>query len=434
MSFSRYLKYKASGLGWLGDVPEHWTAIRYKNIFAEKQKVPGALLPPGSISFGRVVFKSDSNLNELTKATYQEVLAGEFLINPINLNYDLKSFRTGFSEINTCVSPAYIVLRAKTTSNRKYLKYQLHLFDVAHMKTLGAGVRQTITFEDIGSCLTYLPPLPEQSAIAEFLDCETAKINRLVEEQERLVELLKEKRQAVISHAVTKGQNPRAPMKPSGVEWLGDVPAHWEVGPLKRFWNTIDCKHITPEFIEEGIPLVSIREVQGRWIALERARRTTERFYELLIGEGRLPESGDLIFSRNATVGEVAQVPAEHPRFAMGQDVVLLRRRQAGCSPDFLQHVIRSPIVTQQIDVMMIGSTFKRINVEEIRSLKIPWPPLDEQGEIAKHLELEAERFESLAAEAERAINLLQERRAALISAAVTGQIDVRQAVEKVPA
>jgi type I restriction enzyme S subunit len=245
-----------------------------------------------------------------------------------------------------------------------------------------------------------------------------------------LIDLLNEKRQAVISHAVTKGLNPDAPMKPSGVQWLGNVPAHWEIGPIKRHWTIIDCKHITPLFVDGGIPLASIREVQERWVDLENAKSTTESFYLQLIEGGRKPRPGDLIFSRNATVGEVAQVNADHPPFAMGQDVVLLRRQDPRMSPDFLQHAIRSPVVTRQIDTLMIGSTFKRINVEEVRSLMIPWPPPSEQSEIARALDHSLGEINALRAEAERAISLLQERRTALISAAVTGQIDVRGLVQ----
>ena len=204
------------------------------------------------------------------------------------------------------------------------------------------------------------------------------------------------------------------------------MPEHWEIGALKRYWSVTDCKHVTAEFVEDGIPLVSIREVQSRWVALENAKCTTEHFYELLIEGGRRPLPGDLIFSRNATVGEVTQVRVDHPRFAMGQDVVLLRKLSSEYSSDYLQHVIRSPIIIQQLANLMIGSTFKRINVEEIRSFVVPSPPPTEQAEIAAFLESETAKLDTLTAEAQRAIDLLQERRTALISAAVTGQIDVR--------
>jgi type I restriction enzyme S subunit len=290
----------------------------------------------------------------------------------------------------------------------------------------GGDLRDGLNLELLGDIKCPLPLAEEQSSIATFLDRETAKIDVLVAEQEKLIALLQEKRQAVISHAVTKGLDTNVPMKDSGVEWLGEVPAHWEVCALKRHWTATDCKHVTAEFVEDGIPLASIREVQSRWVALEEAKRTTEYFYRLLIEGGRDPRPGDLIFSRNATVGEVAQVHRDHEPFAMGQDVVLLRRAAEAASPDFLQLVIRSSVVTQQLALCMVGSTFKRINVEEIRSLVIAFPPPDEQTTIANHLLSEAAGFDSLITEARTAITLLQERRTALISAAVTGQIDVR--------
>lgn len=285
---------------------------------------------------------------------------------------------------------------------------------------------QELRFSNFAQVDLPVVPQDEQQAIAEFLDRETAKIDDLVAEQEQLITLLKEKRQAVISHAVTKGLDPSVPMKDSGVEWLGEVPAHWEVSPLKRHWTATDCKHITAEFVEDGIPLASIREVQSRWVELGDAKRTTEYFYGLLIEGDRDPRPGDLIFSRNATVGEVAQVRADHPRFAMGQDVVLLRRICEAASPDFLQLVIRSSVVTQQLSLCMIGSTFKRINVEEIRALLIAFPPASEQTEIASFLLAQTDQFDQLMREAVQTIQLLCERRSALISAAVTGQIDVR--------
>jgi type I restriction enzyme S subunit len=274
--------------------------------------------------------------------------------------------------------------------------------------------------------LVPLPHLSEQQVIAAFLDRETAKIDALIAEQEKLIALLAEKRQATIAHAVTRGLEPDVPMKDSGAPCIGEVPAHWEVAPLKRFWSVTDCKHLTAEFVDDGYPLASIREVQSRYVALEEAKRTTEHFYAQLIEGDRKPMPGDLIFSRNATVGEVSQVTEEHPAFAMGQDVCLLRRLDASASPDYLQDVIRSGVVVEQLKNIMVGSTFKRVNVEEIRCLAVPMPPTGEQRRIAEFLKAERMRFEAIEQHAGRSISLLRERRSALITAAVTGQIDVR--------
>jgi type I restriction enzyme S subunit len=194
---------KDSGVNWLGDVPAHWESTRYKNVLKEKHFVPGAQLPAGAISFGRVVFKDDEGMNMATKATYQEVLRGEFLINPINLNYDLKSLRTALSGIDTCVSPAYLVLQPKRELDLSYFKHLLFVFDIRHMKTLGAGVRQTIGFGDIGPCQIQLPSLSEQRAISSFLDQMTAKSDALITEAESVIILLQERRTALITAAVT---------------------------------------------------------------------------------------------------------------------------------------------------------------------------------------------------------------------------------------
>ena len=215
-------------------------------------------------------------------------------------------------------------------------------------------------------------------------------------------------------------------MKDSGVEWLGEVPAHWVVAGLKWYWSVTDCKHITAEFVDEGIPLASIREVQSRYVALDNAKQTTEVFYRQLIEGGRELVAGDLIFSRNATVGEVAQVANWHPPFAMGQDVCVLKKQYEWLSSDYLQAVLRSPVVMVQLDNLMIGSTFKRVNVEDIRGIIVPMPPQGEQKIIAEYLIQKTEMFNSMLGEAQNTIALLQERRSALISAAVTGKIDVR--------
>lgn len=442
MSFPRYPKYKASGVEWLGEVPEHWEVTALKRGY---QVTLGKMLQPESagpddelLPYLRAaniqwagVDTTDIKQMWLSKRdqTQLRLEAGDLLVSE---GGDVGRSCLWYSEIEECYFQNSVNrVRARDGNSNRYLCYWMSTIkDKGYIDVLcNKSTIAHFTAEKVEAVPVPFPPSNEQTAIAAFLDRETGKIDALVAEQRRLMELLKEKRQAVISHAVTRGLTPAAPLKDSGIDWLGPVPAHWEVGPLKRYWSVTDCKHVTAEFVEDGIPLASIREVQSRWVALENAKSTTEHFYELLIEGGRCPKPGDLIFSRNATVGEVAQVHADHPRFAMGQDVVLLRKILPSYSSDYLQHVIRSPIIIQQLANLMIGSTFKRINVEEIRSFIVPSPPESEQAEIARFLESEVAKFDTLTAEAQRAIDLLQERRTALISAAVTGQIDVRETV-----
>ena len=164
---------------------------------------------------------------------------------------------------------------------------------------------------------------------------------------------------------------------------VGVIPENWKSGILGDFWTLTDCKHITAEFVVRGYPIASIREVQSRCVDLTNAKQTTEYFYNLLIEGGRKPLAGDLILSRNATVGEIAQVTELHPMFAMGQDVCLLRKKSSSYSTEFLQEVFQSQIIINQFSKLMVGSTFKRANVEQIRNFYLPMPPEFEQRSIA---------------------------------------------------
>lgn len=164
---------------------------------------------------------------------------------------------------------------------------------------------------------------------------------------------------------------------------VGVIPEDWQIANLGSFWSVTDCKHVTAQFVPIGYPLASIREVQSRFVDLSNAKQTTTKFYSLLIEGGRKPCPGDLILSRNATVGEVAQVANWHPPFAMGQDVCLLRKKSNEYSTDFLQIVFQSPIILNQLSDLMVGSTFKRANIEQIRNFTVLMPEPVEQRAIA---------------------------------------------------
>lgn len=431
MRFPSYPEYRDSGADWLGEIPDGWIIKPLWALFRRHKLTgfPNEQLLSVYRDYGVIPKASrDDNFNKTSDDlnAYQLVQVDDLAINK------MKAWQgsVGISKYKGIVSPAYHVY---TPIHSEIPSYLHHLFRckeyVAGYLANSKGIRVNqwdLEPQQHSRMSVLLPTLQEQTQIAKFLGHETARIDALIEEQQRLIELLKEKRQAVISLAVTKGLDPSVPMKNSGVEWLGKVPAHWSVAGLKWFWSVTDCKHITADFVDDGIPLASIREVQSRYVSLEYARQTTKEFYLQLIEAGREPAAGDLIFSRNATVGEVAQVANWHPPFALGQDVCLLKRKYKWLSSDYLQVALLSTVVKVQLDNLMIGSTFKRVNVEDIRGLTIPMPSHEEQKLIADYLSKETEFFDALLSEAKSTIGLLHERRSALISAAVTGKIDVR--------
>ena len=240
---NKYEKYKDSGVQWLGDIPEHWEIIRFKRLFKEKKKTTDVSLNSGSISFGEVVYKDDEKITEATKLSYQVLNEGEFLLNPLNMNYDLKSLRIGLSTINVVVSSGYIILQSKKGLNKNYYKWLLRMYDIVFMKTLGAGVRQTINYNDLADSHLVVPSFDEQQVIAEFLDDKTAKIDQAIAIKEKEIALLKERRQILIQQAVTKGLDATVPMKDSGVDWIGEIPKHWEVRKLRNCLRAVSVKN-----------------------------------------------------------------------------------------------------------------------------------------------------------------------------------------------
>jgi type I restriction enzyme S subunit len=277
------------------------------------------------------------------------------------------------------------------------------------------------------------PPLAEQRAIAAFLDRETKKIDELVAEQKRLIELLKEKRQAVISHAVTKGLDPAAPMKPSGVEWLGDVPAHWETVPLRQLalptphamtdGDWIEAPYIT----DEGVRLLQTGNV-GVGVFKEQGFRfiSEQTFAELACSEVSV---GDILICRLAEpVGRACLAPDIGTRMVTSVDVCILKPGDH-VVPNFVVHMLSSAQYLGYMEGQCRGGTRDRVSRSFLARVRTSLPPLAEQRAIAAFLDRETEKIDTLVAQAESAISLLTERRSALISAAVTGQIDVRNAV-----
>ncbi|WP_167644697.1 restriction endonuclease subunit S [Mameliella alba] len=276
------------------------------------------------------------------------------------------------------------------------------------------------------------PPLPEQRAIAGFLDRETAKIDALVEEQRRLIALLKEKRQAVISHAVTKGLDPAAPTKPSGIDWLGDIPAHWKVAPLKRGvvsfeqgWSP-QCENRPADDGEHGVLKVGC--VNGGVFRREENKALPP---DLETREGLNLLQGDLLISRANTrdlVGSAAIVPVDEPNLILCDKLYRLRLDPAALLPSFVCMQLGTRLARQEIELEATGASASMVNIGQsvISELRLPVPDIAEQEQIVHHVAEQTENLDNLTAEATRAISLLQERRSALISAAVTGKIDVR--------
>jgi type I restriction enzyme S subunit len=431
MSFPRYSEYKDSGVAWLGEVPRHWEIRRIRQLFEIKKRIAGKLgFDVFSITQQGIKVKDvESNEGQLSSdySKYQIVEVGDFAMN----HMDLLTGGVDIAKSEGVTSPDYRVVSIRNTLDC-YDRYFLYVFQTCYRRKVfyafGQGSSQlgrwrfpTDQFNDF---YFPLPPKFEQEQIANFLDNEIARIDELVTEQQRLIELLQEKRQAVISHAVTKGLNPDAPMKPSGVEWLGEVPAHWEIKSIK--WLSPVKRGASPRPIDD--PKYFDEEGEYAWVRIADVsasdgilRETTQRLSELGSSLSMKISPGDLFISIAGTVGKpcISAIKAcIHDGFVYFPTLTI--------NPLFLYRIFEAGFCYGGLGKW---GTQLNLNTDTIGSIRIALPPLKEIEEILIFLDKEMGIMDALIREAQHAIDLLQERRQALISAAVTGHIDVREFV-----
>jgi type I restriction enzyme S subunit len=305
------------------------------------------------------------------------------------------------------------------------------VIDLVNSSTYGAKMPRA-SWSFLGSVEMPIPPLREQPLIATFLDRETAKIDALIAEQQRLIELLQEKRQAVISHAVTKGLNPDAPMKDSGVEWLGEVPEHWEALPMKRLLLKIE-QGWSPECLAKPADDDEWGVVKAGCVNRGIFNPNENKTLPLCLNAPAEYEiqAGDLLMSRASgspeLIGSAAVISQVRPKLLLSDKIFRLRTNEK-VGGRYLAAVLASTPLRQQIRQAISGAVGLANNLPqaEIKNFVLALPPRDEQSCIEAFIARESERLDDLLENIEKTIELLRERRSALISAAVTGQIDVR--------
>jgi restriction endonuclease S subunit len=447
VSFPVYPSYKDSGVEWLGAIPSDWQVKKFRHTFLESdEKIEGEVVGPMlSVSGYRGIEVKDYDDENRRRSDedligYRIVRPGQLVVNTMWLNYA----GLGVSAHEGHVSPAYRAYRfADESADRGFIHYLMRssAYVLAYTQLL-TGVRPNslqMSRADLMDFPIVLPPQPAQRTIAAFLDRETAKIDALIEEQRRLIALLKEKRQVVISHAVTKGLKPDAPMKDTGIEWLGAIPAHWEVKPLKYiapdfcdgpFGSGLKSEH----YVDEGVRVIRLQNIKSGGFDGSDAAFIDEAYFRASLTRHEVV-AGDLLVAglgdeRNL-VGRACVAPAD-----IGCAIV-----KADCFRFRLTSAYDPPFVAAQLSAgasfaagrLSSGSTRTRIPATVMAQRSVASPPLQEQVSISLHLGRIIEDFDRLASAAGAAITLLTERRAALVSAAVTGKIDVRVSAKVLP-
>ena len=439
--FPRYSEYKNSGVGWLGEIPTHWKMRRLKDHGAlvagagfphDYQGNDDELLPfykvrdlSASID-GRHMGPAPHTVSFETAAELRASIIPRDSIIYAKIGAALLLNRRRLTTTPCCIDnnmSAYVPRRDQLTSNWAF--YWTIIVDFAALANPGAV--PSLSEGDQADIPILIPPMGEQRSAAAFLDRETAKIDALVEKKERLIHLLQEKRTALITRVVTRGLDPNFPMKDSGVEWLGEVPAHWDVKKLKHLTpGTTVGIVVTPSkyYVDDGVPCLRSLNVSRGAVDTENLVFISENANELHRKSKIF--AGDVVVVRTGQAGTAAVVPQELDG-ANCIDLLIVRRSREVLS-QFVYYYLNSRPAISQATEQSVGAIQAHYNTSTLAQLVVPKIPPNEQRRIVEYLDEATLEIDRLMAKTREALEKLNELRTALISAAVTGKIDVREA------
>ena len=426
-----YSDYKVSNVEWVGTIPNHWEVKPLFSVASTEsvKNSDGRENNVLSLSYGKIIQRDiDENFGLLPESfnTYQLVSSGDLILRLTDLQNDKRSLRVGHAKEKGIITSAYLKLGAnQRLLNEHYFYRLLHSYDTTKVfYGMGGGLRQSMRFEEMRRLPILLPPIDEQQKIANFLDHETAKIDTLIAKQQQLIQLLKEKRQAVISHAVTKGLNPGAPMRDSGVEWLGEVPAHWDVRRIGLLFSESNIRARTEEELFYPVLSISIHNgISDKELNEEELDRKVQRSEDRSLYK---------VVHRNFLAYNMMR--AWQGGFGASKLSGLVSPAYVVCLPTttldsyYFELVLRMQNAVTELKRFSRGITDFRLRLywDEFKCISVPVPTKLEIEEIIQSISVINSTYDNLCRIAEQQIKLLQERRTALISAAVTGKIDVR--------
>lgn len=446
--YKKYSEYKESGSKWLDEIPDHWKVTSLKHVLSTPI-TDGPHLTPNKLDKGIPFISAEAisqgYINFDKKWGYISKENDELFSQKYRpQRHDVYMIKSGATTGVTAIvetdkqfniwSPL-AVMRCKNIYNPYFLLNYLRSdsFQKSVQLSWTFGTQQNIGMNTLENLTVCYPPIGEQTQIANFLDHETAKIDTLIDKQQQLIKLLKEKRQAVISYAVTKGLNPEAPMKNSGVEWLGEVPEHWDVSVLKYHVDTINgFGFSSSDFIDDGVPFIRAGNIKNKTItkpSIFLPSKVVEKYKRVKL------KSGDVVISMvgsdpkilESAVGQIGIVPNQFEGAVPNQNIVILREKNSCLMKKYLFYVLCSNGYRNHLNVF----SHKLANQSIISSSlivngKFSFPLIQEQIKIIKYLDEKLMVYKLAIEQSEKSIVLMQERRTALISATVTGKIDVR--------
>ncbi len=428
-----YPKYRQINLPWLKAIPDHWKMVPNKRLFYLSKELVGessgsyTLL---SLTLNGVIKRDMENPKGKFPAefdTYQVVEPKDLIFCLFDVEETPRA--VGLSPFNGMITGAYTVAKCLVNTGEEYLfYYYLFLDNKKSLKYFYTGLRNVIAKDTFGAIKTPLPPLPEQRQIAAFLDHKCALIDTFIQKKTRLIELLKEQKQAIINKAVTKGIDPNVRLKPSGIDWLGDIPEHWEVKKLKYDisvrgrvgWKALKAS----EYVSEGNIFLSTPNIKNYDIDFDNVDYINDfRFKE---SPELILEVGDILLTKDGSTTGTVNIVRHLPKpSTVNSSIAVLRPNSTFFSP-FLFYFFQSDYIDKIVQNKMLGMGVPHLYQAQIKNFVLIKPPLEEQQSIVDYLEVERARLNNIKDKVIKEIGLLQEYKTTLIAETVTGKIDVR--------
>ncbi|HHK6066883.1 MULTISPECIES: restriction endonuclease subunit S [Neisseria] len=424
----RYESYKDSGVEWLGEVPSHWGLTIGMNVFRENKRDNKGMKEKTvlSLSYGQIIIKPEEKLVGLVPEsfeTYQIVEPNDIIIRCTDLQNDQTSLRTGLAKDKGIITSAYLNLKVINNYSAKFLHYYLHTLDITKvLYKFGSGLRQNLSFLDFKRLPIIDIPLSEQQKIAQFLDDKTAKIDQAVDLAEKQIALLKEHKQILIQNAVTRGLNPDVPLKDSGVEWIGQVPEHWEVKKITHIFPNIGSgttpNSSDPSFYEGNINWLQTGDLTDGYI-YKTSKTITHKALQAYSTLKIYPKNSLVIAMYGATIGKVGLLQIE----TTTNQACCVLSTALNIEMKYVFYLFQG--IKESLVAMSYGGGQPNISQEKIKSLKLPFPNASEQEQIADYLDKQTAKIDQAIALKTAHIEKLKEYKSVLIDYAVTGKVRV---------
>ena len=435
----KYDSYKDSGIEWIGEIPSHWAVNKVKHNFSFKT---GFTPPSGKSEYyedGTHVWINISDLqekeisdsvNKITDKAIEDFKPEIVQKGSLLYSFKLSVGRVGFNTMDCYTNEAIFSINPDSSTNLNFFYYSLpdQILKNANENIYGAKI---LNQELIKNAYLVIPPTTEQTSIASFLDLKTSEIDEIIADKKRLLELYEEEKTAIINQAVTKGLDPNVPMKDSGIEWLGEIPKHWEVKRLKMLVSKVGSG-VTPRggssvYLNIGIPLIRSQNVHFDGLKLDDVAFISEEVDEEM-SNSRIQDGDVLLNITGASIGRCYFVPDGFGRGNVNQHVCIIRPNINEVSTVYLSLLLRSEVGQLQIRLQQTSANREGLNFEQLKNFHLPiGTSLSEQKSIVKHIESECSKIDFKKARTEELIELLTEYRTALVSEAVTGKINVTE-------